>query len=55
MTPHHPPQERSWLWSPGGLVPLGFLDVAAFFLITEHRAHILGAMPYVRSRIRPEL
>jgi len=47
MTPHDPPQERSWLWSPRGLVLLAFLAVAAFFLITEHRAHVLGALPYV--------
>ena len=30
-----------------GLVLLAFLAVAAFFLITEHRARILGALPYV--------
>lgn len=24
-----------------------FLAVAAFFLWTEHRAHVLGALPYV--------
>ena len=31
MTPHHPPQARSWLWSPRGLVLLAFLAIAAFF------------------------
>lgn len=25
----------------------GFLGVAAFFLWTEHRAHVLGALPYL--------
>ncbi len=25
----------------------GFLLVAAFFLITEHRAHFFGALPYL--------
>lgn len=25
----------------------GFLAVAAFFLWTEHRAHVLGALPYL--------
>lgn len=25
----------------------GFLAVAAFFLWTEHRAHLLGALPYL--------
>lgn len=26
---------------------MGFLAVAAFFLWTEHRAHLLGALPYL--------
>ena len=55
MTPKHPPQERSWLWSPGGLVLLAFLTIAAFFLITEHRAHVLGALPYVLFLLCPIL
>lgn len=25
----------------------GFLVIAGFFLIEEHRAHVLGALPYV--------
>lgn len=29
------------------LVLLGFLAIAAFFLFTEHRAHLLGALPYL--------
>jgi hypothetical protein len=28
-------------------VLIGFLAVAAFFLWTEHRAHLLGALPYL--------
>ncbi len=24
-----------------------FLAIAAFFLLTEHRAHVLGALPYI--------
>lgn len=31
----------------GKWVLLGFLVVAAFFLWTEHRAHFLGALPYL--------
>lgn len=26
---------------------VGFLGIAAFFLWTEHRAHLLGALPYL--------
>ena len=55
MTPQHPPQERSWFWSPSGLGLLAFLAIAAFFLITEHRAHVLGALPYVLFLLCPLL
>lgn len=37
----------SWLRSRNGLALLGFLAVAAFFLLTEHTAHVFGALPYV--------
>ena len=30
-----------------GLAALGFGAVVAFFLITEHRAHLYGALPFV--------
>lgn len=26
---------------------LGFLGVAGYFLVTEHRAHLLGFLPFV--------
>jgi hypothetical protein len=36
------------LWrSRSGLVLCGFLLVAGFYLITEHTAHVLGALPYL--------
>jgi peptidoglycan/LPS O-acetylase OafA/YrhL len=39
---------QSPLWrSTAGLVALGFGAVAAFFLFTEHRAHLYGLLPYV--------
>lgn len=28
-------------------VLIGFLAVAGFFLVTEHRAHVLGILPYL--------
>ena len=37
----------SWLGSRTGLVSIGFLAIAAFFLWTEHRAHLLGILPYL--------
>jgi hypothetical protein len=35
------PEARTWL------AVCAFLAIAAFFLWTEHRAHILGVLPYV--------
>ena len=56
MTPHHQPQERSWLRSLSGLVLLTFLAIAAFFLIAEHRgARSPGALPYVLFLVCPIL
>ena len=34
--------DSRWKWAL-----VGFLAVAAFFLWTEHRAHLLGAIPYL--------
>ena len=35
-----PPAIRNWVF-------VGFLFVAGFFLLTEHRAHVLGVLPYL--------
>jgi hypothetical protein len=42
---HHPPGGRP----PGAarLALVGFFAVAGFFLLTEHRAHVFGALPYL--------
>ena len=37
----------SWLRSRTGVVLFGFLAIIGFFLVTEHRAHVLGALPYL--------
>ena len=47
MTHGEKPQGRGRLWSPTGLALLGFLAIAAFFLLTEHRAHFFGILPYL--------
>ena len=36
-----------WLKSRSGLVFLAFAAIALFFLWEEHKAHILGALPYL--------
>lgn len=40
---HHEAPPRTTLWWILG----GFLAVATFFLWTEHRAHLFGALPYL--------
>jgi hypothetical protein len=36
-----------FLKSRNGLVLLGFLAIATYFLATEHTAHFFGALPFV--------
>ena len=36
-----------WFRSRGRLVLIAFLAIAGFFLVTEHTAHVLGALPYL--------
>jgi hypothetical protein len=38
---------RSFWRSPCGIAFLGFMAVALFFLLTEHTAHVMGALPYL--------
>ena len=44
-----------WLRSRSGLVFLGFVAIAAFFLFTEHRAHLFGILPFVLLLLCPLL
>ena len=39
--------ETPWWRTRSGMVLIGFLAIAGFFLITEHTAHVLGALPYL--------
>ena len=39
--------ESSWWRSRSGVVLLGSLAVAVFFLLTEHTAHVFGALPWL--------
>jgi len=45
MTEHAPEEHRRSGF--GRWVFWGFATVAAFFLITEHRAHVFGFLPFV--------
>ena len=43
----HDPSHGQWFRSKTSWALIGFSAVAAFFLLTEHRAHLLGLLPYI--------
>ena len=47
MHEHNSGGISSFLRSRTGLVLLGFLAVALFFLVTEHTAHFFGVLPWL--------
>jgi hypothetical protein len=49
------PEGNSWLRSRSGLVLLGFLAIAAFFIVTEHTVHVLSALLYLLLLVCPLL
>ena len=51
----HGKELRSLWRSRTGLMLVGFLAIAGFFLLTEHRAHLLGALPFVLLALCPLL
>lgn len=49
------PSHSPWWRSAGGLALCGFLLIAGFFLITEHTAHVFGALPFALFLLCPVL
>jgi peptidoglycan/LPS O-acetylase OafA/YrhL len=43
----HDPVSAPWWKTRSGVVLCGFLLVAAFYLLTEHTAHLFGVLPYL--------
>lgn len=41
------PRPHGFLTSKAGLVTIAFLLIAAFFLLSEHRVHALGFLPFL--------
>jgi hypothetical protein len=41
------PQPPGFWRSKAGIVAIAFLAIAAFFLLSEHRAHALGLLPFL--------
>lgn len=46
---------RPWFRSASGWAWVGFAAIAAFYLFTEHRAHLLGALPFAIFLLCPLL
>jgi|FEC22Drversion2_1045045.scaffolds.fasta_scaffold00587_16 choline-glycine betaine transporter len=46
---HDPPWWRQRFW----LVLIGFMAIGGFLLLTEHRAHVLGVLPFLLLLICP--
>ncbi len=55
MDHEHPSNEKRFWRSRRAWVLLGFLAIAGFFLLTEHRAHLLGVLPFVLLLLCPLL
>lgn len=47
MVPEPTPPTGGFFRSRSGMAFLGFLVVAGFFLLTEHTAHVFGALPFL--------
>ena len=45
----------SWLGSRSGIVFFGFAAIAGFFLWEEHKAHVLGILPYALLLLCPRM
>jgi hypothetical protein len=55
MTAEQLSRLNGWILSRSGLICLGFLAIVAFFLWTEHKAHLLGILPYALLLLCPIL
>lgn len=47
------PQRSKWYQSRLTWVLLGFIAIGGFFLVTEHTAHVLGALPFLLFLLCP--
>jgi hypothetical protein len=53
MTTHTGARRSAWYCSRTTWVLIGFLAIGAFYLMTEHQAHALGALPYLLFLLCP--
>ena len=55
MVTEQPIQNKPWFRSRTAWVLLAFLAIAAFFLLTEHRAHFFSILPFALLLLCPLL
>ncbi len=55
MTTNQPYRENSRSRSRSNVVLIAFLAIGAFFLVTEHTAHLFGVLPYILVLLCPLL
>ena len=55
MSDRQSSQRTAWFRSRFGLALIGFLAIAVFVLWTEHRAHLLGILPFILLLLCPLL
>jgi cell division protein FtsW (lipid II flippase) len=53
MNMQEQPQRSKWYQSRLTWAMLGFIAIGGFFLVTEHTAHVLGALPFVLFLLCP--
>jgi cell division protein FtsW (lipid II flippase) len=53
MNTQEQPQQSKWYQSRMTWVLLGFIAIGGFFLVTEHTAHVLGALPFLLFLLCP--
>ena len=53
MNMQEQPQQGKWYQSRLTWALLGFIAIGAFFLVTEHTAHVLGALPFILLLLCP--
>jgi len=53
MNMQEQPQQGKWCQSRLTWILLGLIAISGFFLVTEHTAHVLGALPFVLFLLCP--
>ncbi len=55
MDEQHRHSDNNRFVLPGKAILIGFIAIAGFFLLTEHRAHLYGYFPFILLALCPLL